>query len=481
MVIAIIFVLWGSFEPAFAATSLPFSDMQALAQSAAKSIASVNDADFVEDCCPAWAWKQERLVRLGYVQAKFGDREGLEQTVQQAKNDGGQRLLAPSQMASLGHSQATAQDRTRARQTLQEATEIARLDEYERVRDYALPTVVRAYVILEDIGAAIATASLIGDAFLKVIALSNAAREGSPIQDESARSRLIEAALQAAADLQNQRDQANGFLGIARAQVHHLDFSGGKASLQKARSTAQSIDNAGFQADTFIQLAGAYAEAHDVGEGKRVWNKALDLTQELDPQEQPYRLHYLAAASDKIRDWKRLSVTLEGLYLKKSLIEDPFHRASFITDLADLHFKIGEPTFALERLDEARGLAATIPSESLQRYVMMNVAKSYADKGESASAIRVANGIEQGALEHRYAYYYLALAQTRVGNIGGALASFHAIAKHSYLRAETAQAITVALSKAGDMDSAFAWANSLLSPYERALALLGIVKGQFEN
>src|SRR5690349_9347552 len=115
MVIAIIFVWWGSLEPAFAATSLPFSDMQALAQSAAKSIASVDDADFVEDCCPGWAWKQERLVRLGYVQAKFGDREGLEQTIQQAKNDGGQRLLAPSQMASLGHSQATAQDRTRAR------------------------------------------------------------------------------------------------------------------------------------------------------------------------------------------------------------------------------------------------------------------------------------------------------------------------------------------------------------------------------
>jgi len=455
--------------------------MQAIADSAAQSIVSVDDADFVEDCCPAWAWKQERLVRLAYSQAKLLDLEGLDRTLQQAKMVGGQHLLAPSQMASLGHSQATAQDRARALQTLQEATEIARLDEYERVRDYALPTVVRAYVILGDPEAAVDTARLIRDAFLRVSALCEATREGSSTLEVSARSRLIEAALDAASDLQGTRDQANGLTAIGLARLQNLDVAGGKESLQKAWAIAQSINNAGYQADTFIHLAGAHAEANDFGEGRRIWNTALEATQQLEPKEQPYRLHYLAAAPDKIRDRKRLSITLVGLYVKKSLIEDPFYRASFLTDLADLHFKIGEPTIALERLGEARSVALLIPSESLQRYIMMNVAKSYADNRESAAAITAAEAIEHGVLEHRYAYYYLALAQTRAGDIGGALASFHVMANDSYLKAETAQAITVALTKLGDIDSALAWAKSLLSPYERALALLGVVKGYVEH
>lgn len=464
-----------------AASSLSRSEARTIIQSAVSNITTVDDADFIEDCCPAWAWKKERLVRLAYVQAKIVDLEGLDQTIKEAKKIGDHRLLHPSQIAQLGYSQASAQDKNRALSTLHDAIEVALLSEYDNVRDLALPTVVRGYALIGETEQAINTARFIRDVYWRVIPLSQAVSERSSFQDASSRSRFIEAALKATSELQDHRDKANGLIAIARAQMENQDTAAAKDSLQKALSSAQLIHNAGYQADTLIQLSTANAEANDLGEGKRIWRKALEQTRQLVPEEQPYRLHYLCSASENIRDGKLLSVELEGLYAKRSLIEDPFDQASFVRELADLHFKIGEPALAMQSLGEATRLALTISRNSLQRHVLMNVAQSYANHGYSAKSIAIANALEEGTLEHRYAYYYLALAQARASDIGGALGSFHAIAKDSYLKAEAAKSITAALSKAGEIESALAWADSLFSPYERALALLGIVQGQFDN
>lgn len=473
-------ILLKSAEPASATTSLPFSEAQAIVQSAANTIASGEDAEFIEDCYRAEEWRKERLVRLAYVQAKLGDLSGLDQTITQAKQIG-DRHLQPLQMASLGYSQAMAQDRKRAPRTLHEAIDIAHRPEYERVRDFALPTVVRAHAIIGDTEQAINTARLIRDPFFRVMALSHAAGEQASILDIGARSRLIDAALETISELKDPRDQANGLIAIGHAQVQYLDLAAGKDSLQKASSVALSINNAEYQADTVIQLAAAYSEANAMGEGQRIWNKALELTQQLQPNEQPYRLHYLASAPDKIRDWKRLSIALGRLHAKNSLIEDPYYRGHFIKDLADLHFQIGEPILAMERLAEARSLALAIPGKNLQQQLLMDVAKSYAAVGDSTSAITLVDAIGEGAIAYPYTYYYLARAQAEGGDIAGALVSFHAFPKDSCLKPEIAQAITVALGKAGDIESALAWANSLLSPYTRALALLGIVQAQFDN
>jgi tetratricopeptide (TPR) repeat protein len=481
LALALTSALFGPADLSWAANSLPSSEARAIIQSSLSYIESVDDDEFVEDCCPAWAWKKERLVRLGRVQSQIGDLEGLEQTIQHAKKIGNHRLLAPSQMASLGYSQATAQDRKRAPHTLQDATEIAQLDEYERVRDFALPTVVRAYSIIGETEQAINTSRLIRDVFLRVVALSHAATEEGSLQDISGRLRLVEVALEDASELQDSRDKVNGMIAIGRAQLLNLDVTGGKETLQKALSNAPSIDNSGYQVDSLIQLATAYAEADDSPKGKAIWLTALTQTNQLELKEQPYRLYHLATVSDKVRDIQLLSATLRGLYAKNSLIEDPYERANFMTDLAYRHYEIGERTLARQRLDEANSIAATIPQDGLRPYVLMNLAQSYAKQGDNGRSVAIANVIQEGTLEHRYAFYYIALAQARAGNIGGALTSFHTITKDSHLRAEAAQAITAALSKADETESALTWANSLLSPYERALGLLGIVQGQFEN
>jgi hypothetical protein len=464
-----------------AASSLSKSESRVIIQSAVSNIAVGDDDEFLEDCCPAWAWKKERLVRVGRVQSQIGDLDGLERTIQDAQKIGNNRLLAPLQMASLGYYQATAHDNKRAPHTLQEAVRIAQLDQYERVRDFALPTVVRAYSIIGETEQALSTARLIRDVYFRVAALSQAATERGSLQDISGRSRLIKVALEDASELRDIRDKVNGMIAIGRAQLLNLDLTGGKKSLQNALSNAPLIDNSGYQVDSLIQLSTAYTEAEDSAKGKEIWLKALTQTNQLEPKEQPYRLYHLATVSEKIRDVKLLSATLGDLYAKRSLIEDSYDRANFMKDLADRHFEIGERTLAWERLNEASRVAVTIPKDGLRPYVLLNLAQSYAKMGDNVRSIATADAIQEGTLEHRYAFYYIALAQARAGNIGGALTSFRTITKDSHLRAEAAQAITAALSKAHETDSALDWANSLLSPYERALALLGIVQGQFDD
>jgi tetratricopeptide (TPR) repeat protein len=475
----LIFLLQASPSLSAEIDPVTLNQLRSVWQRANDTIDAMEDTEFVEGCCPAWAWKRNWLTNLAKVQARTGDRAAVQQTIQRAKQiNKGEGSLDPLQMALVGYAQASIPDREGTIITLQEALNLAQQPEFKRIRDTALPTVVRAYARVGEVAQALSAAGLIRDAYWKSIALSAAATERVPEKESQTSALFIARALEVYTGITNSRDQAAALRAIGVAQIKTDAAVAGVNTLERALAASRLISDILYQVDALIYLGKDYVEVDMPDEARLVWEEVVKTAKQIQSeQDKADRLWRIALPQARHPEFGVVNTTLQDAYASATRIEDPFYKANIIREIGEVYAIAGQTNLAWERFKEAERIALALPQESLRAFTLLHLAKAQADVGNTVKAIQTAQSIDGAAIEKNYAYFYIALAQTKAGDFEGALRSFHAIANDSHLKAETTQEIAKALSAQGYHDSAYTWANSLSSPRERVGAFLGMTEG----
>jgi tetratricopeptide (TPR) repeat protein len=455
------------------------NQLRSIWQRANDTIDAMEDTEFVEGCCPAWAWKRTWLTDLAKVQARTGDRAAVQQTIQRAKQiKKGEGSLDLLQVALVGYAQASIPDREGAILTLQEVLSLAQQPKYERVLDFVVPTVVRGYARVGEVALALSTADVIRDPYWKASALAAAATERVQEKESQTSALFITHALEVYTGITNSRDQAAVLRAIGVAQIKTDAAVAGANTLERAFVASRSISDLTYQVDALTYLGSEYLEAQMPDESRRVWAEAVKIVKQFDnEQDKADRLWRIAWPQARHPEFGMVNTILQDAYASATRIEDPFYKADAIRAIGEVHARDGQTNLAWERFEEAERIALALPQESLRAFILLHLAKAQADVGNTVKAIQTAQSIDGKAIEKNYAYFYIALAQTRAGDFEGTLRSFHAIANDSHLKAETTQEIAKAISAQGDHDSAYTWANSLSSPRERVGAFLGMAEG----
>ena len=455
------------------------NQLRSIWQRANDTIDAMEDTEFVEGCCPAWVWKRNWLTSLAIVQAQTGDRAAVQQTIQRAKQvNKGESSLRLLQVASVGYAQASTPDREGAIRTLQEALNLAQQPEFERVRDTVVPTVVRGYARVGEVAQALSAADVIRDPYWKASALAAAATERAQEKESQTSAVFIAHALEVYTGITNSRDQALALRAIGVAQIKTDAAVAGVNTLERALAASRSISDIPYQVDALTYLGRDYAEVDMPDKARLVWEEAVKTAKQIqNEQDKADRLWRIAWPQARHPEFDTVNTTLQDAYASATRIEDPFYKANTIREIGEVYAIAGQTNLAWERFEEAERIALALPQESLRAFTLLPLAKAQADVGNTVKAIQTAQSIDGKAIEKNYAYFYIALAQTKAGDFEGALRSFHAIANDSHLKAETTQEIAKALSAQGDHDSAYTWANSLSSPRERVGAFLGMTEG----
>ena len=455
------------------------NQLRSIWQRANDTIDAMEDTEFVEGCCPAWAWKRNWLTDLAKVQARTGDRAVVQQTILRAKQIiEGKSSLGLLQMALVGYAQASIPDREGATITLQEALNLAQQPEFERVRDTIVPTVVRAYARVGEVAQALSAADMIRDPYWKSIALAAAATEQLQEKESRTSAVFIMHALEVYTGITNIRDQAAVLRAIGVAQIKTDAAIAGMKTLERALATARSISDLTYQIDALTYLGSDYLEIQMSDEGRRVLAEAVKLAKQIEKeQDKADRLWRIAWYQARHREFGIVNLTLQDAYASATKVEDPASKADVVREIGEVYAIAGQTSLAWERFDEAQRIALALPQDSLRISTLQFLAKAQADAGNTVKAVQTARSIGGDDHEMNYTYYYIALAQTKAGDFEGALRSFHAITNDSHLKAEITQEIAKAISAQGDHDSAYTWANSLSSPRERVGAFLGMAEG----
>lgn len=455
------------------------NQLRSIWQRANDTIDVMEDTEFVEGCCPAWAWKSDWLMDLAKVQARTGDSATVQKTILRAKQViEGKRSLRPLQVALVGYAQASIPDREGAIITLQEALNLAQQPDVERIRDTVLPTVVRGYARVGEVAQALSAADVIRDAFWKAIALAAAATERVQEKESQTSAVFITHALEVYTQITNSRDQATALRAIGVAQIKTDAAVVGVKTLERALAAARSISDLTHKVDALTYLGSDYLEVQMSNEGRRVWAEAVKMAKQFEKeQDKADRLWRIAWYEARHREFGMVNVALQDAYASATKIEDPAFKANAVLEIGKVYAIAGQASLAWKRFEEAERIALALSQDFLSVSILMELAKAQADAGNTMKAIQTAQSIDGKANEKNYAYFFISLAQTKAGDFEGALRSFHAIANDSYLKAETTQEIAKALSAQGDHDSAYTWANSLSSPRERVGAFLGMAEG----
>ena len=364
-------------------------------------------------------------------------------------------------LSSIAAKQATAGDKTGARDTIAQALQTAQAIKYADGRAEALHEIAMAQVAADDktgaketIAQALQTARENQNTFdRRMMSNLDRARVVVEIITTQAETGDIAGALQTTGVIEHAYTRARALRKIAEAQAVADDKTGTRNTLAQALQSAQAIKFSSYRATALRKIATVQAAAGDKTGARSTITQALQAAQAIKYADGRARtLSSIATAQASAGDETGARNTIAQAFQTARTMEYSGNRASVLREIALAQAETGNVALALQA-------AGAIENAFKRAWALREIALAQAETADLAEAFQISRAIEEASNRAR-ALRKIAAAQTSAGDKTGArntLAQTVQTARaieNASIRARKLRKIAAAQATAGDKSSA---------------------------